>query len=393
MPRIRPFVGLLYDPSVTGPLEAVTTPPYDAIDGPQRDRYLEASPYNVVRLILGRDLPGDGREVNRYTRAGDTLRRWRRDGALVTTASPALFPYEFRFHLAGDERTVRGIIVEVDLEPLGGSIVAHERTLPGPIADRTAVLRAVRANLSPVYAVIRGPSVELARLLDDTASTPPALELQDESGTRHRLWVAADAGPLVADALRADTLMIADGHHRYAVALAHKEQMNAGVGAGPWDRMMMLVVDAATQDPPVLPIHRVLSGPPPDGPDVRLVRDLAEVLASLDDDTLVYGLVRADPGGGLSHAIGMLHGTPPAVSALHEGVLSGLALRSLRFEPDAALAEERVRSGRATAAYLLPPTRVERIYDVIQSGRRLPQKSTYFWPKPRTGLVIRPFDM
>jgi uncharacterized protein (DUF1015 family) len=392
MPRIRPFVGLLYDPAVTGPLERVTTPPYDAIDGTQRNRYLEASPYNVVRLILGRDLPGDRAAVNRYTRAGDTLRRWRREGVLVTTAAPAVYPYEFRFRLAGDERTLRGVIVEVDVEPLGGSIVAHERTLPGPIADRTAVLRAVRANLSPIYAVFRGPSGDLARFLDDTASTEPARELVDGSGTRHRLWISPDGGPLVSGALDEQRLMIADGHHRYAVALAHREQMNHRVGAGPWDRTMMLVVDAATQEPPVLPIHRVLTGPPPTLPHARRVRDLAEVLASIDDDALLCGLIGPGPDGGVSHGIVELPGTPPTVNALHQAVLGTDVLARLRFEPDAAIAEQRVRSGSATAAYVLPPTRVERIQEVIDRGGRLPQKSTYFWPKPRTGLVMRPFD-
>jgi len=396
MPSIRPFVGLLYEPSVAGSFERVTAPPYDAILPGDRERYHAASPYNVVRLILGPDRPGDTPTENRYTRAAGDLVRWRREGVLVPTAGPALFPYEFRFVHAGAERTLRGVIAEVRLEPLGGSIVPHERTLPGPIEDRMAVLRAVRANLSPVYAVYRGPAHGLSSLLDAVAETAPARETVDEAGTSHRLWVVRDRVEDGVEALREESLMIADGHHRYAVALAHQQQMAATEGPGPWDWLMMLLVDTSIEQPPVLPIHRVLMGAaqpedPPGRPPDRPVRDLAEVLAALRDEDLMYGVVRRTEDL-IVHAVGSLQGTPPTVRALHEQVLFGTPPGRIRFVPDAALAEEMVVSGLAGTAYLLPPTRVERIRDVLRMGGRLPEKSTYFWPKPRTGMVIRPFD-
>jgi hypothetical protein len=148
---------------------------------------------------------------------------------------------------------------------------------------------------------------------------------------------------------------------------------------------MMLVVDAASQDPPVLPIHRVVldGNAPLEGTPVR---DLAEVLASLSDDDLTYGTAAREPDG-ITHRVAALKGDPPTVWALHEQVLRDARLR---FVPDAAVAEDLVRSGQAQAAYFLPPTRVDRIRSVIERGERLPQKSTYFWPKPRTGVVIRP---
>jgi uncharacterized protein (DUF1015 family) len=315
---------------------------------------------------------------------------------LVPTAAPALFAYEFRFIHAGSERTLRGLIAEVRLEPFGGSIIPHERTLPGPIEDRMAILRAVRANLSPVHAVYRGPAGALARLLDAAAETAPAREMVDETGIRHRLWVLLDGAQVAGEALREESLMIADGHHRYAVALAHQQQMAAAVGPGPWDWMMMLLVDASTQHPPVLPIHRVLTGtvrPEPGSlpsPD-RAVRDLAEVLVALRDDDLTFGTVRRTEGL-VTHAVASLRGSPPTVRALHDQVLRGIPSSRMRFVPDAALAEQMVVSGGASTAYLLPPTSVERIWDALREGGRLPQKSTYFWPKPRSGMVIRPFD-
>jgi uncharacterized protein (DUF1015 family) len=392
--RARPFVGLLYDPSVSGPVGGLTSPPYDVISPADHRRFYRISRHNIVRLILARNEPGDEGSGARYLRAGALLRAWREEGVLRATPRPSVYPYEFRFHFGGDHRTVRGLILEVDVEPWGGSIVPHERTLPGPIEDRLGVLRAVQANLSPVYALLVRPDgpTALTAFLDQATSAEPRLELIDEEGTRHRLWVTEGLPDGVVAAIARHQLMIADGHHRYTVAVSHREQMRALHGPGPWDGIMMLVVDAAAEDPPVLPIHRLLlTGPPPARQGER-VRDLAEILATLRDDDLTVGLLERAPSGELIHRVAALRGSPPTVCALHEQVLDRAEAAQLRFVAHAAAAEESVASEKAVAAYLLPATRVERVWDVIRSGDKLPQKSTYFWPKPRTGLVIRPFD-
>jgi uncharacterized protein (DUF1015 family) len=392
MPDVRPFVGLLFDPSVAGPLGGLTSPPYDVISPADHQRFYRISRHNVVRLILGRDESGDDGPDAKYHRAGTLLRSWRSEGVLRATDEPSVFPYEFRFHYGGGHRTVRGVILEVDVEPWGGSIIPHERTLPGPLTDRLGVLRGVQANLSPVYAVLadRSPVEQLSSFLDAATAGEPSIELIDEAGTRHRLWVTSDVPPDVLGEIARSRLMIADGHHRYTVALAHREEMRARHGSGPWDAMMMLVVDAAAEQPPVLPIHRLVLGDLPTLPDGDLVRDLAEVLASVSDDGGTVGVVHRSVAG-LRHRVATLAAAPPAVCALHELVLDP-ARAELRFLADAAAAEEAVASGRATSAFILPPTTVPRVWDVIRGGGTLPQKSTYFWPKPRTGLVIRPFD-
>jgi uncharacterized protein (DUF1015 family) len=184
--------------------------------------------------------------------------------------------------------------------------------------------------------------------------------------------------------------MIADGHHRYAMALRYRDEMRSEHGAGPWDRVMMFLADAAIQQPPVLPFHRVQIAGTVEAAG-RRVLDLGEVLESVNDDKLVYGVVLQEDGV-LMHLVAELDGTPPTVSALHAQRLDGDDVE-LRFTPDAVDAEEAVRTGEAVAAYLLPPTDASRIRDVIDRGERLPQKSTFFWPKPRTGLVLRPLDL
>jgi hypothetical protein len=237
-----------------------------------------------------------------------------------------------------------------------------------------------------------GPSEEVSSFLARSMASPSARQVIDEAGTRHRMWVVSEGVEPVTEALRAETFLIADGHHRYTVALAYRDEMRARFGPGPWDSMMMLLVDGATEDPPVLPIHRLMIGAlstlPEGAASGERVRDLAEVLATLNDDELTYGFVAMEHRETV-HTVGRLPGSPPTVCALHERILDPARLE-LRFVPDAVAVERAVASGDAAAAFLLPPTTVERVRRAIQERGVLPQKSTYFWPKPRTGMVLRP---
>ena len=383
MPELRPFTGLLYDPAVAGPLDTLVAPPYDLISPVDQERYYRASPHNVVRLILGRDETADDGASNKYTRAATYLQAWRDRGILAETAAPSVFPFAFDFHLGGRRRMLRGLIAEVGLEPWGGSIIPHERTFAGPVEDRLRLLSSVRANLSPIYAVLTdgAASEPLGSFLDAATADPAEREVTDDAGTRHRLWVSrADVTPLQA-ALRGDRLMIADGHHRYTVALAYRDLMRPVAGPGPWDSTMMLIVDARSEVPPVLPIHRVLRGGTAPAPQGELVRDLAEVLATLADDDLTVGSVQLESGE-VTHRVLQLRGGPPTVCALHEQVLDGLTGLDLGFVPDAVAAEREVLSGASPMAYLLPATTVDRVWEVIGSGEGCPRSRPTSGPSP-----------
>jgi uncharacterized protein (DUF1015 family) len=389
MSLVSPFVGLLFDGSIVGSHDLVTTPPYDVISDDERRHYLDASPYNVIRLVLGPDDTGDGGAGDKYRRAASELETWRSDGVLAPTERASFYPYEMRFSLHGRRRAIRGLVCAVELEDWGGSIVPHERTMPGPIEDRLRLMRAVRTNLSSIHAVFRGPSEPFASFLDDAMTHVPAATTSDEAGVEHALWVT-DPNPEVATWLGPESLMIADGHHRYSMALRYRDEMRAEHGPGPWDRVMMFIADAAVQEPPVLPFHRIQTRGPHEPSGTR-VRDLAEVLETVSDEKLVYGSAALEDGL-LVHRIAEVPGTPPTVCALHERVLGDVD-EQLRFTPDAVEAEDAVRDLEAVAAFFLPPTDAARIRDVIDRGERLPRKSTFFWPKPRTGLVIRPLDL
>jgi uncharacterized protein (DUF1015 family) len=388
MPAITPFVAWCYDPRVAGDPSAVTAPPYDTV-GPEARRTLGAHPHNIVNVDLPRAEPGDALGTE-YTRAASTLRSWVARGVLRPTTQPATYPYEMRFTFEGRTRRIRGLVAAVDLVPWGEGVDPHEQVMAGPVEERLRLLRAVRTNLSAVYATFRGPRHGWTDALDDAASTAPLLEVHDHDDTRHRLWVRPGPAP---DPPEDEPLVIADGHHRYTTALRFREEMRRVSGPGPWDRLMMFLVDAATQSPPVLPIHRVADDAPPIGISVEPVVDRDAALAAVDDEGSTVAVLRAT-GDGPSWGIAHLQGPPPAVRALH--ALPGFAAQvdagSVRFTHDPAQAEAAVRDGDARAAYLLPATSAERIRAVVEARERMPQKSTFFWPKPRTGLVLRPLD-
>lgn len=403
MPRLSPFRGLVFDAAVAGPLDRVTAPPYDVISDRRRAEHLAASPFSVVHLDLAEGSKDPADPASRYARAAELLQEWERVGALTRAAEPCFYAYEMWVSEATHDassggpdarpsRTVRGLICAMQLEDWGGTVLPHERVMPGPVDDRLALLRATHTHLSAVYGTVDGPDGQLDDALRAVASTGIATETIDEQGVRHRMW------PLPGDALdlshlHREQLLIADGHHRYTTALRYRDEQRARFGAGPWDRVLTLVVDATAEALPVLPFHRVqLAGSPP-AEIGEPVSDLREAMAALNDDRRTIATITADTHGRPRYRVRTLAGAAPAVAALHHEVLDRLAPDgSVRYVAYAAEADAAVRRGDAVAAYLLPPTTPDRIRDAVRRGERLPQKSTYFWPKPRTGMVMMPLE-
>jgi uncharacterized protein (DUF1015 family) len=387
VPRVSPFRGLTYDVSVAGPLDRLTAPPYDVISDPHREGLSAGSPRNVVHLDLAEG-PADPDAVgNRYDRAAELLRSWRTDGTLILDPEPGYHAYEMRFELGGRMWLTRGIFVAMDLEPWGGDVLPHEDTMSGPVVDRLCLLRATRTHISAVYGTIAGPVAPLRDLLDARTAEPADVHLTDDEGVRHRLW-RLDADVPVRTWLADRHLLIADGHHRYTTALAYRDERRDASGPGPWDRILTLIVDAATEHVPVLPYHRVqIAGTPP--PEGEPMPSLAALLDALDDDTLRFGTVRLT-GGTLRFQLHTAEGRPPTVRALHRALDAYAPGDALRFTHDVGDGVSAVERGGAVATYLLPATSPRRILEVVEAGDRLPRKSTFFWPKPRTGMVMMP---
>ncbi|HEU0026675.1 MAG TPA: DUF1015 domain-containing protein [Ktedonobacterales bacterium] len=450
MADVRPLPGIRYAPE--SDLATVVTPPYDVISPEAQTRYYDREPHNIIRLELGRDETGDDELDNRYTRAALTFAEWRVSGVLRQDA-PALYLYEQRFTIpgAGGARKRRGLFARVGIEPWEeGVILPHERTLSKPKDDRLKLTRATAATLSPIMALYDDPDGELAALLGKAARRKPEVTFTDEAGEEHRLWPLRDAAltARVAAFFRDRQLYIADGHHRYETALAYREELReTRRELAPDDAAnFTLMALSAIEDPGlvVLPTHRIVRGAAPER--LATLRDDLETyfemtplsqpgeLATLDVAETVGKLAAASEGGQrVAFALltpggafllrqtaageAAMDALDPArsgehvgvsaawrrldVASLHELILAralGVNEQMVRggehvaYTRDASAAIEAVRTGEngAQLAFLLNPTPPTAIRDVARASDRMPQKSTYFYPKLITGLLINP---
>jgi len=370
MPLVKPLRALRYDAAKAGPLDDLVAPPHDVITHEKQARLLAASPYNAVRLVR----PDDPDE------AAGMLDDWRQTGILVRDEEPAVWVLEEEYAGAdGTVRTRRGLAARVRLEPYElGRILPHERTFQKAKDTRLALLRAARTKLSPVLLLHEGEGPE-------SLSRPPDLEAELD-GACSRLWRLGEPA-VIEQALERiqGRLIIADGHHRYETALRfHQEEGSEETGH-------VLAVLVSRDDPglTIFPTHRVVTGPPPEL-DGRfrlesLEGDAAAAVAALDRfprDRAAFVLLR--PEG----AVLALADQP----GLDTVVVDRLALEGVSFTSSAAEAEAAVASGRARAAFLVRPPELADVEAVALSGERMPEKSTYFFPKLTSGLLFSPFD-
>jgi uncharacterized protein (DUF1015 family) len=421
VPTVSPFRGWRYAPAV-GELAELISPPYDIIGPAWADRLADRDPHNSVRLDLPRSLPGEPPD-RRYARAATTLHAWQAEGLLVRDDRPAVYAYEQRWSPAGagEPRTQRGFMARLGLEPFraGGPVRPHERTMGGPRADRLALLRATGANLSPIIGLYRTTGAATGTALDAAMAAPADAVAIDEGGIEHRLWVVplddavrgAAAAALLAGASAAP-ITIADGHHRYETALTfQRERPAAGT-------IMALLFDLAATPVTTLPTHRLVRGELAGTALLEAAARLFRVDRCPSADALVeaMALPRTTQRLGVwSRGLAaILTPRPGAIGPLLDergsealrwldvSVLSA-ALRELfglgeeaahggaiGYTSDAAAAIAAVRHGEADSAFLLDPTPVDAVLAVAEAGELMPQKSTYFAPKPATGLV---FDM
>ena len=439
MPQIRPFRALRFAPEAVGDLASVVAPPYDVLTPADRARLQARHPRNVVRLDAPAEEPGDA-EDDRYRRASRTLAAWRSDGTLHKDPRPAIYVQEQTYRVPGTdiERTQRGFFARLRLEALepGSGVLPHERTLAAPREDRYRLLRATGVNTSPVVGLYDDPSGRAVELLAQLAAGPAAIDVVDDDGVRHRLWVVEADGPAAAAVAEliaiaaADPVTIADGHHRYETALRYRDErrMSRSCEEDPaFDYLLMLLLETTVEPLTVLPTHRLVGGLGPAG--VAHLRDglgdLFAVAPAGRDELLGafanpadhrggegrFGLWTRDGGSLLTARRAafepFLADGGPAVRGL-DVVLLGVALERLAgIDPDAVATGGRLSFTKSAldaldavdlardgvdAAFLLEPTPVASIAAVAAEGDVMPQKSTYFYPKALTGLVINPLE-
>jgi uncharacterized protein (DUF1015 family) len=425
VPVVRPFRALRYS-SDSVDLARVVAPPYDVISEAKQTALLARDPHNVVRLDLPRSEPGEDPDI-RYRRAARTFAEWRSAGLLRADSRPSFYVYEQVYRVPGtdDVRTQRGFFGRLKIEEYGAGVRRHELTMPGPREDRYRLLRATGVNTSPVIMLYRDSAALAEDFLGAAAATPPIADITDDDGVQHRLWMISD--PVDRSALSAAAgggpLTIADGHHRYETALRYRDERRVGAPGSDedpaWEYVLALFFDAGSEPLTTLPTHRVLSGLG-DGWENALqawfdVRDVGrdELLATFSAPGVGgrgrFGLWSRAGGRLLSardEAFAAALGSE-AVGRLDVNRLGLVLERELGLGPeqiasgdrvqythDAADAVARVDRGDAgaDAAFLLEATPVSAVLDVAAAGGVMPQKSTYFYPKALTGLVINPHE-
>jgi uncharacterized protein (DUF1015 family) len=442
MASIVPFRGIRYAASRGRALGQLVAPPYDLISQEQRDEFLRRSPHNVVHLTLGEDRPGDGPQSNKYTRAAEYWKSWLAEGVLQQDPSPSLYALEQSFW-APDGRHLkrRGVMAAVRLQEFReGIIVPHERTLTGPKADRLELIKAVRANLSPIFGIYRDQPGATAAALAPVLERDPVAETDSDDGVHHRLW-RADA-PEVVQALQAllaeKRVFIADGHHRYETALLYRRLVDEATPGLPDDggHRYILMFLCPMSDPGLIlfPTHRLIFGLK-DLEVGALVESLSRyfTVETLPEDIRrpagrAWAVQKLAEHGGKSTAFLMVTAQDqkarvltarddvdladaelPAsetlraldVTVLHSIVLQhllGLSLRSqeqqenVTYVRDAGEAVNRVLSGEHQVGFLLNPTPMWQVEAVGDAGLTMPQKSTLFVPRLQSGLVMRAID-
>jgi len=414
VPEFLPFRGIRYalgEKSPPADLGPVAAPPYDVIDDDSRAVLESSDPRNSVRLILPRD-GEDGRD--RYQVAADCLDEWHRDGALVVDGSARLYLYEMLFQ---DEdaryRRTHGVIGALSLpspgtDPAAAGILPHERTMTTAKSDRLSLLRTTRTNLDPIWVLSLTEGLS-ARLVPHRV--PLIAYCEDHDGVTHRLFPLTDARSIgeVTEAIASTPVVLADGHHRFETACAYRdERVAAGLVDPDAGRIMAFAAELADDELSVRPIHRLVHGL--QGVEARSALNSAFTVVDAGPNT-PEGIVKLrarmrDEGAlGLVHRSGLALLRPTLDVTDFDDVLrdvdsvrfdvhvrAALPGATVTFRSDAAAVAALVEKGAADAAVLLRPVTVAQIRAAAFAGVRMPEKTTYFSPKPRTGMVFRSLD-
>jgi uncharacterized protein (DUF1015 family) len=400
MPRFEPFRGLRYRPE-RAPIAQVIAPPYDVISSAERVHLATRNPANAVLVELPEADLTAGRD--RYAVATELFTRWQAEGIISADPTASLYPYRMT---DATGRATTGVIGALGLAEPGAEsdILPHEQTLPKPKSDRLDLLRATRANLSPIWGLSMAAGVTATF---DPTDDDVVADAYDDDGVRHQLWVLSDpdAVAAVGAAVATAPVVLADGHHRYETARAYQAECRAAnAGApGPYDLVMALVVELSEDQLTVGAIQRTVSGLP-EGFDLvgalsewfDLVRAGAaddRTLGALEDSNSLALVTQGRAYLLLPHAdVQQLAGND-LDSSLIAAVLESLPPHEVMHRHSVAEAMEALANGDGQAAFLLRPVTVKQIEEWANERRRMPPKTTYFSPKPRTGMVFRSLEV
>jgi uncharacterized protein (DUF1015 family) len=443
MVEIAAFRGLRYNLEKTGRLEEVTAPPFDVISPEMRDRFHELSPYNVIRLILGKDHPEDGPKNNRYTRAAEFLIQWQKDGILIRDTEPAIYAYyiDFDRKISGKiiRATRKGFVARLRLSPYQkGEIFPHERTLHGPKVDRMNLIKQCRANFSHVFCLSQGKGQDIYSTLDKEIESIDPCQFLDQNGVRHSMWPVTNKRTInqIAKVMKDRKAIIADGHHRYETCLNYlrylEQKMPLLVGSAQYT----IAYFTQDDDPGLLtfPYHRIIrklpknrfrgllkkleeyfdiQGTPEVNPASKNQRSrFMEKLEQIGQRKPAFGMMDIQKGEGYFLTLKphqrkkRTHESAVNEATLDVIVLEELILKDILRIPARALFEgkyivyetdydqafEWASTQQGQLIFLMNRIPVDKVIQRALACRVMPEKSTYFYPKLASGIVMNLLD-
>lgn len=452
MAAIAPIKGLRYNTRLITDLADVITPPYDVIGPEEQERYYRRHPNNIIRLEYGKTYPDDHETNSRYTRAAEEFTLWQEKKVLVEESQPAIYIYSQTFNIGGESKTRLGIMAGVKLEPYEkGVVLPHEETLPKHKADRLALMETCGGNFSPIFSLYSDPGRRVEELAAEKMTGHPEIDFIGDDGQRHRVWVLKETSLInqIQEILNDKVIFIADGHHRYETALNYRNirRQREGVPENslkPYDFVMMTLVNLYDPGLVILPTHRPVKNTPLETAASLLTKikqnftveefsidpnygNFQDFLSTLEQKGKVttgvsggnspahghaFGLYTGDQNGyiiTLKDSVNiqdlMPEGKSPAWRGLDVSILHTLIMEkylgiggeqrasesNLTYTREEEGALKKVDTGEYQLVFFLNPTLVEEVTAVAANREKMPQKSTFFYPKLPTGLLINKF--
>ena len=433
MAELYPFRAYRYDSKRAGDINRLVTQPYDKISPELQQDYYRRSPHNVVRIT--KSLEKTENPDTDYPAAGATMRSWIRDSVLIQDPEPAIYVYYQDYEVEGEAKLRRGFIALLDLKRSAAGVLPHERTLAEPKEDRLRLMRAIECHEDLIFTLYSDDRLAVNTILDEAASAGrPEIEVRDDFGARHRIWTVNDPALIkqITQAMAAEELFIADGHHRFETSVNFmKECEGRGfkpAGLESFDKRLVACFNSADQGITILPTHRLLRDLP-QFDSRNFLREAGRFceIESVGSSALLWEKMKQARGS--SHVFGFYAGDTHSfsqlrlketaqadplmlsqpepyrhldVSILHtlffnrlleidEGKL--VAQAHVDYARDREACVRRVNEGHYQAAFFLNPTSVEQVQRVAMLGERMPQKSTDFYPKLLTGLVFMKMEI
>lgn len=439
MAKVIPFRGLRYNTEMFKNLNDVTAPPYDIIPAEKQQELYNGNENNIIRIDFGVDFDSDTDKENRYTRSGDFLKKWIDEQVLIREDKPAFYIYEQIFSLNDGKpaHSLKGIISLVELREFSENVVLpHEFTISKAKTDRLNLMRTTGANISPIYSLYLDDEEAISRIIEANSEGSPDLSFVTDEDVTQNVWIIKDEDVLnkITSLFEDKQLFIADGHHRYETALNYRRERHEAegtpIGSADYDYVMMMLVSISNSGLFVFPTHRLIRDIPQfddatlisllteefsaakiyftegDYADIiteRLAKTVNEKLVALYTGENFYYLLKLKSFAPLDAGITDMSDAYKHldVTVLHKLILEnylGIDEENMRnqknlfYMREAADAVAAVRDKKAQCAFLINPTKVSEIREIALANEKMPQKSTYFWPKLVTGIVINKFD-